>query len=289
MKYIVSLMLGGLLFTGSLNAQNLANNSPRILDEIAVVTGTAEDDAGTITTRELALMENSMNDYSTTVWSREIYRQIGAGVKGNETFFNPAQSTGDNINLFSMIINLVSTSTVPIYKYTAQPDMSDENRLTGTEALRESVIPFQIEGGNKIVVKKEDIPSASIKYYLVKERWYFDTKTSKGDIRVTHICPVLFEKGRYYPLFWVSFDDLSVYLQRTPSSLEVSNIKPVLSNVSMFDVIRSRYYRGCIYQVGLRHLSVFFPTMEGLIKERERIEDELDYIQTKFYDALRRR
>jgi len=289
MKYIVSLMLGGLLFTGSLNAQNLANNSSRILDEIAVVTGTAEDDAGTITTRELALMENSMNDYSTTVWSREIYRQIGAGVKGNETFFNPAQSTGDNINLFSMIINLVSTSTVPIYKYTAQPDMSDENRLTGTEALRESVIPFQIEGGNKIVVKKEDIPSASIKYYLVKERWYFDTKTSKGDIRVTHICPVLFEKGRYYPLFWVSFDDLSVYLQRTPSSLEVSNIKPVLSNVSMFDVIRSRYYRGCIYQVGLRHLSVFFPTMEGLIKERERIEDELDYIQTKFYDALRRR
>jgi len=288
MKYLISLMFGGLLFTSSLCAQNAADNGPRILDRVDVVTNTAEDDATNISSRELFVMENSMNDYSSTTWSREIYRQIGDD-EGNETFFYPAESTDERVNLFSLIVNLLSTNTINAYKYEAQPDMSESKRLEGRAAMEEAAIPFTQGDNNTVLIKKEDIPSGKVLHYLVKERWYFDIKTFKGDVRVTHICPVIFDKGQHFPLFWVSFDDISVYLARAKSPVAVANINPVLSNASMFDIIRNRWYRGCIYQVGVRQLSYYYPKVDDLIRERMRIENELDYIQAKFYAAERRR
>lgn len=288
MKYIVSLMFGGILITSTLTAQNTANNGSRILDAVPV-TSTAEDMVTEISTRELFVMENSMNDYSSTTWSRDIYRQISDDVEGNETFFYPQQSTDKRVNLFSTLINLLSTNTIVAYKYEAQPDMSDESILDVRDVLKDNIIPFTENTNHTVTVKKEDIPSSKILHYLVKEKWYYDIKTGKGDVRVTHICPVLFDKGKHYPMFWIRFDDVSVYLARAISPVGVANVTPVLSNASIFDIIRNRYYRGCIYQVGLRQLSAYFPDMKDLIAERMRIENELDYIQSKFYAAERRR
>lgn len=288
MKYLVSLMFSGLLLCSSLTAQNLANNGPRILDEVSVVTSTVEDGVTEIGTRELFVMENSTNDYTRTTWSKEIYRQVGKEVTGNETFFFPEKSTKDEANLFSVLVNLISTNTVHVYKYNPQPEMDEEYILKGKTALEESAIPFTESENGVCQVKMEDIPSDKIAYYLVKERWYFDSKTNKGDIRVTHICPVLFEKGKYFPLFWVSFDDISVYLARAASYEYAAETVPSYARTSMFDIIANKRYRGCIYQVGLRHLSAFFPKMEDLINERARIENELDYIQSRFYDVARK-
>ncbi|MDU1889263.1 MAG: gliding motility protein GldN [Dysgonomonas sp.] len=288
MKCIVSLVLGGLLFSGSLLAQNFANNGPRILDEVSVVTATSEDMATKISSRELSVMENSMNDYSSTIWSRDIYRQL-SDIEGNETFFYPQKSTEGRVNMFSLFINLLGTNTIKAYKYGDQPDMGKHSILDTKDILADNLIPFTEKEDGTYDIKVEEIPSEKISHYLVKEKYYFDIKTFKGDIRVTHICPVLFDKGRYYPLFWVRFDDVSAYMARAISPVAVAHISPVLSNASMFDIIRNRYYRGCIYQVGLRQLSLYFPDMKDLIEERKRIENELDYIQAKFYAAQNRR
>ncbi|MBD8389928.1 gliding motility protein GldN [Dysgonomonas sp. BGC7] len=286
MKYLISLILGGFFLASPLIAQNAANNGPRILDQVDVVTNTAEDAATDISSRELFVMENSMNDYSSTIWSREIYRQIAADTEGNETFFYPAKSTDNRVNLFSLLINLISTNTVKAYEYGATPEITDSKALDAKKVLYDNMIT---PDGESTKYNLENVPSDKISHYLVKERWYFDIKTFKGDVRVTHICPVLLEKGKYYPLFWVAFDDVSVYLARAKSPVAVANVTPVLSNASIFDIIRNRWYRGCIYQVGLRQLSHYFPEMKDLIKERQRIENELDYIQAKFYAAERRR
>ncbi|NDV79111.1 gliding motility protein GldN [Dysgonomonas sp. 511] len=285
MKYLVSLFLCSLFVSGSLIAQNKADNGPRILDQVDVVTNTIEDQVTDISTRELHVMENSMNDYSSTIWSREIFRQL-ADIEGNETFFWPNRSSETRANLFSILINLISTNTVKAYKYDAYPDESAYMALDSKALLYENMITAD---SASLAYKMEDVPSDKISHYLVKERWYFDIKTFKGDVRVTHICPVLFEKGKYYPLFWVAFDDVSVYLARAKSPVAVAHITPVLSNASIFDIIRNRWYRGCIYQVGMRQLSRYFPDMTDLINERKRIENELDYIQAKFYAAQNRR
>lgn len=284
MKYIISLLFAGLL-ASTITAQN----NP-ILDEVPVVIASVEDMAKEISYREEALVENTVNDYSLSIWSRDIYRQVGANVYGNESLFLPAVSDNQNTNLFSFIVELIASGKVKAYGYTQFANLNDTVALPNPkEALAELVIPCTDNGDGTVSVKKSDIPTDRIEYYLVKEKWYFDTKTGKGDIRVEAIAPVLLEKGTYYPMCWLSFDALSPYLARVESLVKVDHIAPPLTNVSIFDIVKNRYYRGCIYQVGFRQLYTQFPEMNDLIKERKRIENELDYIQSRFYAAQRRR
>ncbi len=99
-------MFGGLLLTSTLLAQNLANNGPLILHGVPT-TSTAEDEALDISSRGLFVMENSMNNYSSTIWARDIYRQISNDGE-NETFFYPQESTRSEVNLFSLLLNLLN-------------------------------------------------------------------------------------------------------------------------------------------------------------------------------------
>lgn len=288
MKYIVSFILCGVVLTSPLIAQNY-ERGPRVLDQEPVITATAEDDAANISSKEIFLMDNATSDYAYTVWSRDIYRQIAHNVDGNETFFYPAKSTDSQVNLFSLLINLTSTNALKVYKYTAQPDWSAENILPINEILNQMEIPSTINRNNTVTVRKEDIPTDKITYYLIKEKWHFDIHTNKGGIKVEAICPVLEVSGGHVPLFWVAFDDISAYLARAVSPVKTGNTLSGMSEVSMFDVINNRFYRGCIYQVGYRHLSRYFPEMQDLSNARERIENELDFIQAKFYEAQNRR
>lgn len=289
MKSIVSLMLGGLFLCSSLIAQDYTRKD-KVLDQVDVVSySEAEQDAAFAGTLEQTIIESSSNDFSTSIWTRDIYRQIGKDVIGNETFFFPVNSGEKEVNLFSLIVNLISTNTVPIYKFNAQPILNAENKVEGSEALKECAIPYTENEDGTYMVKRSDIPSEEITYYLIKETWHFDSKTSKGDARVTHICPVLFERGKYFPLFWVALDDIGAYLSRVESPVEFNHVAPALTNASVFDIIKNRYYKGCIYQVGLRQLSHYFIDMQELINERRRIENELDYIQSRFYAAQNRR
>lgn len=280
MKYLVSLLFSGLLMTSSLFAQNFADNSHRMTNG-GPETKTTEDMVTEISSRELFVMENSMNDYYSATWKRDIYREV-PNVEGNETLFYPTASTDKRANLFSLIVNLLSDNTIKAYKYEDQPDFKVDSERDVKEVLDENKIAYTVVDNRTVSVKQEDIAKTQIVSYYVKERWYYDVKTGKGDVRVVAICPIICDRGRQFPMFWIMFDDISVYLARAISPVAVANVTPVLSNASMFDIFRNRYYRGCIYQVGMRNLSQYFTTPESLAKERARIETELDYVQSRF-------
>jgi gliding motility associated protien GldN len=265
MKYIVSLMFGGLLMTSSLIAQNSADNAFRMMNG-APATSTTEDMITEISSRELFVMENSMNDYSSATWARDIYREV-YDVEGNESLFYPAVSTDKRANLFSLLVNLLSDNTITAYKFEDQPDFNDNSAMTAKEVMDQNRIGYTENSNHTLTIKREDLPNMNIICYLVKEKWYYDIKTGKGDVRVQAICPVVCDRGRQFPMFWVMFDDVSVYLARAISPVAVANITPVLTNASIYDIFRNRYYRGCIYQVGMRELSKYFTTPESLAKE----------------------
>ncbi|WP_108822757.1 gliding motility protein GldN [Dysgonomonas sp. Marseille-P4361] len=288
MKYIVSFMLSGLFFCSSLIAQDNIIKE-KVVDQVDVVSYEIEAVVASPSTREFSIIESFKNDFSTSTWSKDIYRQIGKDTYGNDSFFLPIKTNERDVNLFTLLVDLMSANKTPIYKFNPQPILDSENRLEGAEALKECAIPFTVNTDGTYAVKRSDIPSEDITYYLVKEKWHFDSKTSKGEARVTHICPVLFERGKYFPLFWISMDDISAYLSRSETLVSFKNVLPALTNASMSDIINNRYYRGCIYQVGLRQLSHHFTDMQELINERIRIENELDYIQSRFYTAQNRR
>lgn len=283
MKYIVSLMFGGLLMTSSLMAQNLADNAYRMMTG-APITSTTEDIITEISSRELFLVENTMTDYSSATWTRDIYREL-YDVEGNESLFYPAVSTDKRANLFSLIINLISDNTIQVYKFEDQPDFNENSALTSKEVMEQNKIGYTETSNRTLSVKREDLANLQVVAYLVKEKWYYDVKTGKGDVRVEAICPVICDRGRQFPAFWVMFDDISVYAVRAISPVAVANISPVLSNASIYDIFRNRYYRGCIYRVGMRDLGKYFTTPESLAKERQRIESELDFVQSRF-DAV---
>lgn len=281
-------MFSGLFLCSSLIAQDYTTKE-KIVDQVDVVSYGIEDVVVSPSTRELSIMESTKNDFSTSTWSKDIYRQIGKDTYGNDSFFFPINTNERDVNLFSLLISLISSNKAPIYKFNPQPILDADNRLEGADALKECAIPFVAKEDGSYDVKKSDIPSDAVTYYLVKEKWHFDSKTSKGEARVTHICPVLFERGKYFPLFWISMEDVGAYLSRAETLVSFKNIQPALTNASLFDIINNRYYRGCIYQVGMRQLSHYFTDMQELINERIRIENELDYIQSRFYTAQNRR
>ncbi len=281
MKYAISLLFSGFLMASPLLAQNNADNEYRMMTQEPVTNKTAEDMITDISSRELFLMENSMTDYNSATWKRDIYREI-PNIEGNETLFYPTASTEKRANLFSLLINLLSDNTIKAYKYGDQPDFNNNNERDIREVLDENKIAYTSVNNRTVSVLEDDIAKANIISYFVKERWYYDIKTGKGDVRVVAICPIICDRGRTFPMFWINFDDISVYLARAISPVAVANITPVLSNASMFDIFRNRYYKGCIYQVGVRNLSQYFTTPESLKQERTRIETELDYVQSRF-------
>lgn len=283
MKYIVSLMFGGLLMASSLIAQNSANNAYRMMNG-APITSTTEDMITEISSRELFLQEKAMNDYSSSTWTRDIYREI-YDVEGNESLFYPTVSTEKRANLFSLIINLLSDNTIQAYKFEDQPDFNEDSALTTKEVMDQNKIGYTETNNRTLSIKREDLVNIQVTGYLVKEKWYYDIKTGKGDVRVEALCPIICDRGREFPAFWVMFDDISVYAARAISPVAVANISPVLSNASIYDIFRNRYYRGCIYRVGMRDLAKYFTTPESLAKERQRIESELDFVQSRF-DAI---
>lgn len=283
MKFVISLLFSGLLISSSLLGQNSADNSHRMTNGVPI-TNTAEDMITDISSRHLFLIENSMNNYESSIWKREIFRMV-PNIEGNETLFYPVASTDKRANLFSLIVNLLSDNTIKAYKYEDQPDFSATSIRDNKEVLDENKIPFTVVDDRTLAVKLEDISKANIVSYYVQERWYYDIKTGKGDVRVVAICPVICDNGRQFPMFWIMFDDISTYLTKSISPVSVANVTPVLSNASMYDIFRNRYYRGCIYQVGMRPLSKYFTTPESLAEERVRIEKELDFVQSRF-DAV---
>ncbi|MDR0825621.1 MAG: gliding motility protein GldN [Prevotella sp.] len=282
MKYIVSLMFSGLLMASSLIAQNSANNGYRMMNGVPV-TSTSEDMITEISTKGLSVMESSMNDYSSAIWVRDIYREV-YDVEGNESLFYPAVSTEKRANLFSLLINLLSDNTIKAYKFEDEPDFRESSALTAKEVMEQNKIGYTESNRRTLAVNREDVANLQIVGYLIKEKWFYDIKTGKGDVRVQALCPIVCERGKQFPAFWVMFDDVSVYLQRAVSSLVAANA-PLPTNIPLFNLIRNRYYKGCIYRVGVRDLGKYFTTPESLAKERQRIESELDYVQSRF-DAL---
>lgn len=283
MRFIISMMIGGFFMISPLLTQNLQAQS----------TESAEDVIKEVTARERVVVNSSLNDYETTVWMRDVYRVISINDDANAAFFYPMVSDANQANLFSLLFNLIKDNAIEAYRFNLQNSgVNDDLETVGFRGFLDAYsIPYAVNADNTLSVNSYDIPSDEILGYYVKEKWFFDSKTGKGDVRIAAICPVLHREGSYgsnssnvlrSPLFWVSFDEITPYLLRAENSTSISDITKLSNKLSMFDILRKRYYKGEIYQIGDRTLVKYFPTPELLSQEQDRLEKELAAIQTRF-------
>ena len=275
MKHILFILIS-LCFMGTATAQP---KKSRVQTTRSASAKKAQD---ATPSRASLMFPTSVDVPETPTWRRDIYRTLDLTKDENAPLYFPVEPQGDNINLFTLLFQLLNTGKIPAYEYKLDgvEDFQQSNRMHFKDMLERYHIFYEVNG-NSIKVEPSDIPSAEVLSFNVKESSYYDQHTATFQSRVVAICPVLHRTDDFdtrvnkYPMFWVKYDDIKTYL----SGREIMTSK--LNNaarMSMEDFFATNHYKGEIYMttnMQNRSLQQYCATDSLLKKEQKRIEKEM--------------
>lgn len=217
------------------------------------------------------------------VWKRDVYRTLDLMRDANSPLYYPVEPRGRQVNLFTYVFHLVLTGRVNAYTYKLDgvESFDKKDRMEVRDLLDRYSIYYEDKDG-KLSVENNDIPSAEVTRYYIKESVYLDQRTGSFSTRVTALCPVLMRgaddfggEATPYPLFWLNYDEVSPWLARLP--IMASNLNNV-SNMTAEDYFAMNRYDGKIYKTNNlqgRALANYCPTDSALVKEQKRIEKQI--------------
>ncbi len=232
--------------------------------------------------RASLMFPTSVDVPETPTWRRDIYRTLDLTKDENAPLYFPVEPQGDNINLFTLIFQLLNTGKIPAYEYKLDgvEDFQQSNRMHFKDMLERYHIFYEVNG-NSIKVEPSDIPSSEVLSFNVKESSYYDQHTATFQSRVVAICPVLHRADDFdtrvnkYPMFWLKYDDIKTYL--SGREIMTSNLNNA-ARMSMDDFFATNHYKGDIYMttnMQNRSLQQYCATDSLLKKEQKRIEKEM--------------
>ena len=218
-------------------------------------------------------------------WRRDIYRSLDLTKDENAALYYPIEPQGNQVNLFTLLFQLLNTGKIPAYSYTmnGREDFTSANRMHFKDMLDRYSIYYEVDG-NSIKVDPSDVPSAEVLSFNVKESSYYDQNTATYHSRVVAICPVLHrsddfvfgsENATKYPLFWVKIEDVEPYLSQ--HMVMTSNINNA-AMMSMADFFATNKYKGTIYMTTNMQGKTLAETAasdSAMVKEQKRIEKEM--------------
>lgn len=236
----------------------------------------------TLSDRAKVQYTGQMSAPEDVVWKRDIYRTLDLTQEKNAALYYPVEPLGDRVNMFTLLIRLVADGKVPVYEYRSDGNelFTDDNKYKVNELLDKFYIYYETKGG-RYVIADSDIPSGDVLSYFIKESTYYDQRTATTATKVTAICPVLHRSGDFgdevtkYPMFWLSYDDVSTYFGMTPVMTSSYNN---VSNMSLDDYFATHQYDGEIYKTANlqnKLLSDYCKNDTAMKAERARIEGEL--------------
>lgn len=218
------------------------------------------------------------------VWKRDIYRQLDLMADKNAPLYYPVEPNDRQVNLFTYLFRLFLTGRISAYTYKLDGNESfaEKDRVTDVKEILDRYYIYYEEKDGKYSVADNDIPSAQVKRYYLKESSYFDQRTGTYHAKVTALCPVLLEDDGFgdggavtpKPLFWLKYDDIAPYLSRLP--IMSSNLNNV-TNMTADDYFTMNRYDGQIYKTANMQGKVLInePDTAKVIKEQKKIEKEL--------------
>lgn len=275
MKHILFILIS-LCFMGTATAQP---KKSRVQTTRSASAKKAQD---ATPSRASLMFPTSVDVPETPTWRRDIYRTLDLTKDENAPLYFPVEPQGDNINLFTLLFQLLNTGKIPAYEYKLDgvEDFQQSNRMHFKDMLERYHIFYEVNG-NSIKVEPSDIPSAEVLSFNVKESSYYDQHTATFQSRVVAICPVLHRTDDFdtrvnkYPMFWVKYDDVKTYLSgREIMTSSLNNA----ARMSMEDFFATNHYKGEIYMttnMQNRSLQQYCATDSLLKKEQKRIEKEM--------------
>ena len=216
-------------------------------------------------------------------WRRDVYRTLDLTMDANAPLYYPVEPIGRQVNLFTYVFRLMLTGRIDAYKYNLNgvESFDKKDRMEVREVLDRYSIFYEEKDG-KINVENNDVPSAEVTRYYIKESVYLDQRTGTFATKVTAICPVLMRgaddfggEATPYPLFWLNYDEIAPWLSKLP--VMASNLNNV-SNMTADDFFTMNRYDGKIYKTNNlqgKALANYCTTDSAMVKEQKRIEKEI--------------
>ncbi len=227
------------------------------------------------------------------VWKRDIYRQLDLDLDKNAPLYYPVEPIGTQCNLFTYLFRLFLTGRAPAYNYKLDGNESFDakDKITDVRELLDRYYIYYEENDGKFTVADNDVPSAYVKRYYIKESSYLDQRTGTYNTKVTAICPIMLESDDFgdsatpKPLFWMKYEDIAPYLSRLP--VMASNFNNV-TNMTADDFFQLNQYEGKIYKTNNlqgKVLADYCPTEEAMAEEQQKIEQQLTDFEQRIWSA----
>lgn len=227
------------------------------------------------------------------MWSKRIWRRIELRKKRNQVFYFPIgdEAKQGRKNLFAIIKEaLLEEGTLTAYdpgSAVAPDDMfrkpltEDEVRkkLFNVKTINEYNADGEITGSKEI---EEPVTSEDIKFYEIKEDWFFERERSVMDVRIIGIKPVKEAENDagelvMEDLFWIYFPEARYVF----ANAEVYNRKNDAERRTYEDVFWKRQFESTIYKesnVYDRQISDYKTGIDALL-EAERIKTEIFHFE----------
>lgn len=186
-------------------------------------------------------------------WMRVVYRQVDLTKEKNTPLYYPIRPMNGQMNLFTLIFQLLSENKLKVYEYLDGYEVFDDEHLVNFKEMLDRFHVFYEEvepkngGEPSLVINESDIPSEQVKSYYVKEMWYFDQNNSLFDVKTLAICPLLSSDNDFgettSPMFWLPYENIRPYLHT--AYIMTSNLNNAMT-FTIDDYFRRRMFDGDI-------------------------------------------
>ena len=184
-------------------------------------------------------------------------------------------------------MRLLADNKVTAYEYLDGREVfTDKYKVNVREMLeRFSILYTEQKGSTEknplFLIDESDVPCYEVLSYYIIEKWAFNRGTSKFDVMIEAICPVLHRSGDFggeplrYPMFWLKYDDIRPYLAQ--QYIITGDLNQVMQ-YNYDNYFGMQMYEGDIYKTrNLRNQSLMqqYPTDSLLSHARDSIEKSL--------------
>lgn len=261
-------------------AKRRTTNSNAVVQRAAAKTVKAE---GQSVDRAALMFPVKQSMPEDVAWRRDVYRTLDLTKDANAPLYYPVEPMGRQVNLFTYVFRLMLSGRIDAYKYNLDgvESFDKKDRMEVREVLDRYSIYYEEKDG-KVNVENNDVPSAEVTRYYIKESVYLDQRTGTFSTKVVAICPILMRGGddfggdaTPYPLFWLKYDEIAPWLSRLP--IMASNVNNV-TNMTADDYFTMNRYDGKIYKTNNmqgKALANYCKTDSAMLKEQKRIEKEI--------------
>ncbi len=211
------------------------------------------------------------------MWQKRVWRVIDVKEKINHTFSYPERP------LITILLDAAEKQEIELY---STIDDKFSTPLTAAERLNIvgglDTVPVYGPDGESVEyeVMPIEFDPGTVTRYRIQEIWYFDKETSRQEVRILGMAPIVDEKDEFgnvlyeRPLFWVYYPGA-----REALGQEVAyTLGNDAANRSWVDIFESRFFHSYVTKesnIHNRRIEDYLPAGRQRMKRSEAIEAEL--------------